>query len=51
MKIKIVWGRRIAHIFPVYVPQQGRLDVEKQEFMEKWSDIVMQERGWMDLMM
>ena len=33
MKIKIVCGRRIAHMFSVYVPQQERPDVDKQEFM------------------
>ena len=50
MKIKIVWGRRIAQIFSVNVPQQGRPDVEKQEFMEKLSDCI-QEVSRSDIVM
>ena len=45
IKIKMVWGRTIAHIFSVYVPQQGRPDVEKQEFMEKLSDCIQEVSG------
>ena len=38
MKIAMVCGRKILHVFSVYAPQQGRSDEEKREFLEKLSD-------------
>ena len=38
MKIKMVLGRQVAHIFSVYAPQQGRPEEEKTQFKELMSD-------------
>ena len=38
MKIAMVRGRKILHVFSVYAPQQGRPDEEKREFLDKLSD-------------
>ena len=38
MKIAMVCGRKILHVFLVYAPQQGGPDEEKREFLEKLSD-------------
>ena len=38
MKIAMVCGRKILHVFSVYAPQQGRPEEEKREFLEKLSD-------------
>ena len=38
MKIKIVLGKNIMHIFSAYAPQVGRTEEEKQEFWERLSD-------------
>ena len=35
MKIAMVCGRKILHVFSVYAPQQGRSEEEKREFLEK----------------
>ena len=40
MKIAMVCGRKILHIFSVYAPQQGRPDEEKRDFMLKLSDCI-----------
>ena len=38
MKIKIVLGKNMMHIFTTNVPQVGRQEEEKQEFWEGLSD-------------
>ena len=38
MKIPMVCGRKILHVFLVYAPQKGRLEEEKREFLLKLSD-------------
>ena len=38
MKIKMVGGKKVMHIFSVYAPQQGRANIEKEEFREKLTD-------------
>ena len=38
MKIAVVCGRKILHVFSVYTSQQGRCDKETREFLEKLSD-------------
>ena len=38
MKIAMLCGRKILHVFSVYAPQQGRSDEQKREFLEKVSD-------------
>ena len=38
MKIAMVCGRKILHVFSVYAPQQSRHDEEKREFLDKLSD-------------
>ena len=35
IKIAMVCGRKILHIFSVCAPQQSRPDEEKREFLEK----------------
>ena len=40
MKIKIVLGGSVMHIFSAYAPQVGRTEEEKQEFWERLSDEV-----------
>ena len=37
MKITMVCGRKIFHVFSVYAPQQVRPEKEKREFLEKLS--------------
>ena len=38
MKIKMVVGGKMMHIFSVYAPQQGRPEEEKEEFREKLAE-------------
>ena len=38
MKIAIVFGRKLLHVFSVYALQQGRPEEGKSEFLEKLSD-------------
>ena len=38
MKIKMVVGGKMMHIFSVYAPQQGRREEEKEEFREKLAE-------------
>ena len=38
MQVKMVWGKKIAHFFSVYAPQQGRPEEEKQQFREQLED-------------
>ena len=40
MRIKMVLGRAIYHVFSVYAPQAGRPTVEKDDFREKLEDIL-----------
>lgn len=40
LKIKMVWGREMAHTFSVFAPQQGRPEEEKQQFREQLADEV-----------
>ena len=35
MKIAMVFGRKILHVFSVHAAQQGRPETEKREFLEK----------------
>jgi phage host-nuclease inhibitor protein Gam len=32
MKVKMVMGKKVGHIFSVYAPQAGRLETEKEAF-------------------
>ena len=38
MKIAMVCGRKILHVFSVYALQQGKLDEENRKFLEKLLD-------------
>ena len=40
IKIKMVLGKRVYHIFSVYAPQVGRPADEKEQFMEQLEDAV-----------
>ncbi len=38
MKIVMVLGSKMAHIFSAYAPQQGRTDEERRQFRELLED-------------
>ena len=40
MKIQMVWGKKVVHVFSVYAPQQGRPEEEKRNFQNKLSDCI-----------
>ena len=40
MKIKMVLGKKVVHVFSTYAPQAGRPEEEKQEFWENLTDEV-----------
>ena len=40
MKVQMVLGRRVYHVFSIYAPQTGRSAREKEEFMNQLEDLV-----------